>query len=43
MPVRYPELHLVTLAAILGLSLYRGRRLSQLPWLAWLNCPEKPR
>lgn len=41
--VRYPELHLVTLAAILGLSLYPGRRLSQLPWFAWLNWPGRLR
>ena len=41
--VAYPELHLVTVAAMLGLSLYRGRRLSQLPGFAWLNWPEKPR
>jgi hypothetical protein len=41
--VRYPELHMITLAAILGLTLYSGRRLSQLPPFAWLNWPEKPR
>lgn len=39
--VRYPELHLVTLAAILALNLYGRRRLSQLPGFAWLNWPER--
>ena len=39
--VRYPELHLVTLAAILALNLHGRRRLSQLPGLAWLNWPER--
>ncbi len=41
--VRYPELHLITLAAILGLTLHSGRRFSQVPGLAWLNWPEKPK
>ena len=39
--VRYPELHLITLAAILALTLYEGRRLCQLPGFSWLNWPEQ--
>ena len=35
--VRFPELHLLTLAAILALTAYRGRRLTQLPGLRWLD------
>jgi hypothetical protein len=41
MMVRYPELHLITLAAILTLNLYAGRRLAQLLGFAWLNWPER--
>ena len=41
--VRFPELHLVTLAAILSLMLYKGRRLSQLPAFAWLDSSQEPR
>ena len=41
--VRYPEIHLVTLAAMLGLTLYKGRRLSQLPGFAWLSWPQNTR
>lgn len=41
--VRYPELHLVTLAAILGLTLYNRSRLAQLPGFGWLNWPENTR
>ena len=41
--IRYPELHLVTLAVILTLTLYKGKRLSQLPGFSWLNWAEKPR
>ncbi len=41
--VRYPELHLITLAAILALNLYNGRRLSQVTGFAWLNWPERPK
>jgi len=37
--VRYPELHLITLAAILGLNLYNGRRISEFAGFAWLNWP----
>jgi hypothetical protein len=37
--VRYPELHLITLAAILGLNLYNGQRLSQIKGFSWLNSP----
>lgn len=36
---RYPELHLVTLAAILTLSLYRGKQLTELATFGWLNGP----
>ena len=39
---RFPELHLLTLAAILALSLYRGKRLAQTASFAWLNWPQKP-
>ena len=38
--VRYPELHLITLATMLGLTLYGGRRVAQLPGFGWLNWPE---
>lgn len=39
---RFPELHLLTLAAILALSLYRGKKLAQTTAFAWLNWPQKP-
>jgi hypothetical protein len=41
--VKYPELHLITIAAILGLALYRGRPLSQVPGFVWLDWPQRPR
>lgn len=35
--LRFPELHLVTLAAIVALSQYAGRRFADLPWVPrWL-------
>lgn len=40
--IRYPEMHLLTLAAMLSLVLYRGRRLTQLRAFSWLNWPERP-
>jgi len=41
--VRYPELHLITLAAMLALTMYKGRRLCQFPGFSWLNWPEQSR
>jgi len=41
--IRYPELHLVTLAVILSVTLYKGKRLTQLPGLSWLNWAERPK
>jgi len=35
--IRYPELHLVTLAVILSITLYSGKRLTQLPAFSWLD------
>ena len=41
--IRYPELHLVTLAVILALTLYKRKRLSQLPGFSWLDWAERPK
>jgi hypothetical protein len=38
----YPEMHAITLVAILLLGRYRGRRLLSLPGLKWLREPVKP-
>lgn len=40
--VRFPELHLLSLAAILMVGLYRGRRLSTFPAFAWIDWPKSP-
>jgi len=40
--IRFPELHLITLAAMLALVMYKGKRLAQLSAFSWLNWPEKP-
>ena len=40
--IRFPELHLVTLAVMLALVLYKGKRLTQLTAFSWLNWPERP-
>ena len=37
--VRYPELHLITLAMMLSVLLYTRKPLAQLPAFAWLNWP----
>lgn len=39
--VEHPHWHLFTLAALILLSLYRGRRASQLPGLSWLAWGDK--
>ena len=38
--VSYPEIHLVTLAFIILIGLYRGPKMSELPGLYWLREPE---
>jgi hypothetical protein len=40
--VRFPELHLLSLAAILMVGLYRGKRLSALRAFAWMDWPKSP-
>lgn len=37
--VAYPEIHLVTLAVIILVGLYQGKKLSELPVLSWLHEP----
>lgn len=39
----FPEMHAITVAVIILLGRYRGRRLINLRWLVWLKEPAKPR
>lgn len=41
--VAYPELHLLTLAMVLVLSRYKGKRLVQVPGFLWLGWPSTRR
>ncbi len=39
--LRYPELHLVTIALVLALAVYRGPQLARFPGLRWLGEPKR--
>lgn len=41
--VKYPELHLITLALVLGLAVYSGPQLARLQGFRWLGAPERKR
>jgi len=38
--VSYPETHLLTLAGIILIGIYRGPKISELPMFSWLREPE---